>query len=147
MKLRPFHLPLILWYAAILHLWWAGLLWLSPSAADATTTAALTDCFSPRYVSVALVVASVMSLTVLYRARAPSIWTALCLLPQQALLTLAAVGAVEAIWASQFADGVIRSRYFIAADQFPPILAAVFHNFAVVSYHARGFMWKTSQQP
>lgn len=55
------------------------------------------------------------------------------MLPQQFVLTLSAVGAVSSIVASQFADGVVRPRAFIAADQCPAIFLAIGHTVAILS--------------
>lgn len=59
------------------------------------------------------------------------------LMPQQALLIFSAVGAAIAIGNSAFADGVARSREFIAADQCQAILLAVFHTCAVLEPYVR----------
>lgn len=65
------------------------------------------------------------------------IWFILLLTPQQLLLTMSATGAIEAIWISQFADGVVRSRAFLAADQSYSIIVAIGHTAAIAS-HAWG---------
>ena len=59
------------------------------------------------------------------------------LMPQQALLIYAAAGAIEAIVGSSFADGVVRSRGFIAADQGVVILLASFHTVALLECPVR----------
>ena len=44
-------------------------------------------------------------------------WAALLLLPQIAILAFSAAGAAGAIHAGAFADGTVRDRSFLAADQ------------------------------
>jgi hypothetical protein len=60
------------------------------------------------------------------------IWRLALMLPQQALLTIAAWGAVEAIWRSAYADGVLRSAGFILADQLPLLVILMTHTVAIV---------------
>jgi hypothetical protein len=60
------------------------------------------------------------------------VMTLLLLSPQQLFLFLGAGGAFEAIWTSQFADGVVRSQAFIFVDQCPTILMTIFHYWAMV---------------
>jgi hypothetical protein len=62
--------------------------------------------------------------------------TALCLIiPQQILLIISAEGAIVAMIQSAFADGVIRPRAFLIADQCPVIIATLLHTFALLRYH------------
>lgn len=56
----------------------------------------------------------------------------LMLMPQQLLLYMSAGGAAEAILTGHFADGVIRSRAFLLADQCPMVLIAIFHTWAMM---------------
>ena len=60
-------------------------------------------------------------------------WNAVFLIPQQSLLLVSAAGAITAMVLSQFADGVVRPRAFIAADQMHIVLAALGHGAAIVS--------------
>jgi len=59
------------------------------------------------------------------------------MLPQQALLTIAATGAVGAIIDSSYADGVLRSRGFILADQLPLFVILATHTVAAISLSRR----------
>ena len=67
----------------------------------------------------------------------------LVVLPQQFLLMFSAVGACVAIYHSQFADGVVRPRAFLAADQCPAIFLAIFHTCALVDLHVRRLFWRS----
>jgi len=71
-------------------------------------------------------------------------WGLTLALPQQFILMESLIGAVIAISTSSFADGVIRPRLFIAADQVPAILAAILHTMAIVNLHINGVfsLWK-----
>jgi hypothetical protein len=64
------------------------------------------------------------------------------LLPQQTLLMISACGAILAIYFSRYADGVVRPRPFIAADQIHVILAALGHTTAVVAYVLHPWWYK-----
>lgn len=123
-------------YAALLHLTWAGLLLISHTATHATTTAYLYSVVPDRYIlSGLLMVASAMSLWVVYRADSYSFITLLLFVPQAIFVLLAATGAVQAVLTGEFADGVRRSHWFIAADQAPPILIACLHQWVLIRAH------------
>lgn len=132
---------LIAWYAVWLHLVWAVLFLLSPTAAHATATASLLHNLRgfalARYeTALLLVLVSLCAGWIVSRPRVPSFYTLCLLMPQQVLLFLSAIGAGEAIWYGRFADGVERSQWFIAADQAPSIIAAALHLFFILSFHA-----------
>ncbi len=54
------------------------------------------------------------------------------LIPQQILLTISAVGCINAMYSSSFADGVIRSRWFIILDQSPVVLFWIGHTIVLI---------------
>lgn len=54
------------------------------------------------------------------------------LLPQQVLLTISAIGCISAMYSSSFADGVIRSRWFIILDQSPVVLFWLGHTIVLL---------------
>lgn len=83
-----------------------------------------------------------------------SLMSLLLIIPQQLTLLLSALGACFAISASAFADGVVRPRLFIAADQLPAILSALFHTCAIVETYMRPLwqpllekVWKHGGRP
>lgn len=117
-------------YAISLHLAWAILLLIDESAVNATAVNALFRYVHPPIV-LAIAVASAALLALVAMVTRPT-WTLVLLLPQQILLMMSAAGAIEAIWSAQFADGVIRSSAFIAADQLYSVLAAIGHTFAII---------------
>lgn len=117
-------------FAVGLHLVWASILVFDHSATQATAVNAL-----HRFIGNELLLAFTVAFAALvafYAMLSRSPWTLLLLLPQQILLMMSAAGAVEAIWTAQFADGVIRSRAFIAADQVYSVLAAMGHTAAII---------------
>lgn len=118
--------------AVTLHLVWAAILLTDESAVNVTAVNALYRYVAPPSLLALVVATAAAAAFIAMWAR--SQWTLLLLLPQQVLLMMSAAGAIEAIWVAQFADGVIRSRAFIAADQCYSILAAVWHTVAIVIY-------------
>lgn len=71
----------------------------------------------------------------------PSGWRLfLCLLPQQATLMLSAMSAISSVMASHYADGVLRPRAFIFADQWGNIIPAILHTTYVVWVFTTAFV-------
>ena len=60
----------------------------------------------------------------------------LALIPQEIVLSISAAGALKAMWTGSFADGVLRSNVFIAADQVYSVILAIGHALAII-FHAR----------
>lgn len=52
--------------------------------------------------------------------------------PQQFILIISAGGAINAMVAGHFADGVVRPHWFLIADQSPAVAAAIAHTAALV---------------
>jgi hypothetical protein len=128
------YLSIMVLYAITLHLFWSVLIYFDESTMDATAVAAL-HSWLPNQVALSFVVAAAALCAIVgLFTRTPLI--VLFLIPQQLVLMASASGAIEAIWLSQFADGVVRSRAFLAADQCYSILAALGHTIAIVA-HAR----------
>lgn len=125
---RPISIMIL--YCMALHLWWAFMLMLDESAAMATVTDALVRVFDDRYLTVlVLIFASTCSMVGMWLRRP---WIGILLIPQQVLMMLAAAGAVTAVFLSHFADGVIRPRAFIAADQLHILFSAFGHTCALI---------------
>lgn len=120
-------------FAVGLHLVWASILFVDDAALGATAVNALHRWIPMPWLTWVILFAALFAVVAL-AVRPP--WFLLLLLPQQILLIMSAAGAVEAIWIAQFADGVIRPRAFLAADQFYSILAAIGHTAAIIT-HAR----------
>lgn len=60
------------------------------------------------------------------------------MLPQQAILWFSVVGAGNAMYLGQFADGIQRSHWFLIVDQIPVVLIAVGHTAAMLYIAERG---------
>lgn len=119
-------------YCMMLHLWWAFMIALDKSALNATAVDALFRVFDDRWVIIfVLILASTMSLVGLFGRWS---WVSILLIPQQALLMLSAAGVLSAVFLSQFADGVLRPRAFIAADQMHMVWSAVGHTIALIMH-------------
>jgi hypothetical protein len=128
-------LSLIVLYASIKHAAWAALLLFWADAGDATPLHAVLMIPLPRMLLVLFMLgASALALRVVYREPVSSQRAALLLAPQVLIVALAAFGSGEAIWSGHYADGVIRPRAFIAADQLHPLLLLLFHQVAFGSY-------------
>lgn len=128
-------LSIMVLFAITLHLTWAATLLIDSSATSATAVNALFRFITLPLLLVAIIATAALLALIAMVTR--SQWTLLLLLPQQVLLMMSAAGAIEAVWTAQFADGVIRPRAFIAADQLYSVLAAVWHTVAIVAYTLR----------
>jgi hypothetical protein len=124
--------------AMTMHLIWAWAVWMDISAVNATTFHALYKLFPNREMLIAiLVVATVMAgASLLVKVRGEPLiaavrWGVFLLAPQQIILMVCAAGAIGAMWLGQFADGVLRSQYFIISDQIGPVLIAVGHSVVI----------------
>ena len=56
----------------------------------------------------------------------------LLMVPQQFTLLVSAGGAIDAMVTGHFADGTVRSHWFLIADQFPAVAAAIGHTIAII---------------
>lgn len=124
-------LPLIIIYAIALHFTWASLLLFDTAAGYATAVHTLL-VFVPDAIAVAIyLTVAVLAIFGLFYQR--GIVKPLCLLPQQFVMMISAGGAIWAMWLGQFADGVQRSHAFLIADQFPAVIAAILHTYAIIA--------------
>ena len=132
------------WYAIVLHFIWAGLVLVTNNAPKhATAVSSVAELF-PAKAGLAIVFATVAGCALLsiYQKRITMLKIAL-LIPQQLILGVSAAGALRAMYLSHYADGVIRQRGFIIADQLPAVLALVVHS-ATIIYLAYT-MWELEQ--
>lgn len=130
--------PWVIWYAILLHYWWAFML--SVSAAPLGVTAlhsARMFLFNGTITAVIMFLVATMaliSLVLSFRGW----WNLGMLLPQQILLVFSAVGAVGAIASGHFPTGTDSFPWeFISADQAPAILVALLHTAAIIDLHSR----------
>lgn len=120
-------------YCALLHTWWGILLLLDgKSAVGATAVDALYRLLgSSTVLAFWLFGVAALSITGLFYS---GMQLVSMLLPQQITLMASAAGALMAIILGQFADGVVRPRVFIAADQVYIIFAMLGHTVATLIY-------------
>lgn len=125
---------LIIWYAIVLHLTWGSVLLMDIRAGYTTGIRALAQLFgSPIVAGWFLVCVALIAAHGILCKR----YSMIKCLPQQFALLVSAGGSVHAIITQQFADGVPRPLAFILCDQFPAILAAVFHTIALLGIQRR----------
>ena len=124
-------LPLMFSYALSLHVLWAIALLIDPVSAQwATAPHALAQIFNG-YTAIILIAVSVVTLGALWKIRHSYLLVGL-LMPQQFILCVSALGALNSILKGSFSDGVIRPIAFIFVDKLPAILAALMHTIAII---------------
>jgi len=135
-RIRGQYISIMVMFAVTLHLFWAAVILLDGgNALGATGIAALYRYFHPTAVLIAVLTSASIFTIVGFTSKYP--WSVLFLIPQQILLMMSAAGAIEAIFISQYADGVIRAWSFIAADQAYSVIAAIGHTLAMVMFVLR----------
>jgi hypothetical protein len=130
----------IITYAVMLHIVWAVLLMLGHAEIlNITAIHAFTKYIPTQNVyvhaTIFIVVGGAAGIGLLLNIERFDKLALVLLLPQQVLLIISAEGAVSAMINSAFADGVIRPRPFLIADQLPIVLATVLHTMALFKYH------------
>lgn len=118
-----------------LHLAWAVAIFCDDAALGATGINALHRYVMSPNLLAGMIVACAMLAFLAVLTQRP--WIVLLLLPQQVLLMISALGAIDAIWLAQFADGVFRPRAFIFVDQIIYVIAAGGHTAAVIAHAVR----------
>jgi len=124
--------PMMVLYAAILHLVWATTFYINEAAGNGTGLHAVSLLVPVAGLLPLLILASIAALIGAFFNFPGSHYL---LLPQQVLLLISATGAITAMWLGHFADGVERSHAFIIADQAYVVLTAVSHTLALVFYY------------
>ena len=123
-------------YAIFQHVGWGLLLLWDKRASGVTAIASMSDRLGVTASAVAFLIVGVLAFVALFleRQRWRGIFLAPALLiPQQIVLMFSAAGAVHAMISSSFADGVVRPRAFLIADQYPAVIVMLFHTLAIVS--------------
>ncbi len=134
-KIRGQRISVMVLFAVTLHFFWAFAILTDPLALGATGISSLYRWIHPGALLVAVLCgASTLTLTGL-TLRYP--WSFVMLIPQQLLLMMSAAGAIEAVFLSQYADGVLRHWTFIAADQAYSVIAAMGHTLAMAFFILR----------
>lgn len=129
--------PISITIACVMHLIWAVGLGIEPGSINATGLhAVLVLARSPEMA--AFIFASVATLAMFGVAfHHPGLRVAL-ILPQQGVLWFSVIGATNAMYLGQFADGVQRAHWFLIVDQIPVVLIAIGHTAALLFIAERG---------
>ncbi len=124
--------PIIVLYAIALHFIQAIALAFDPSVAGVTSVATALELIGDRKATSELfvLVAFLAGAGLMVPGRTAAVWL---MVPQQVLLVVGMIGAIAAISARKFADGIERPFWFLFADQAPIILATIGHSIAMIS--------------
>lgn len=127
----------VIWLAMTLHLVQGSLLFFGDGAGNTTSAHLLLKYIPyPPVAGVVMAIAAIMALIELvYFHHMPDTRSIVLLLPQQVILVMAAGSAIEAMVNSHFADGVVRSRSFIIADQSVFVLLAIYYTLAIIEVY------------
>lgn len=124
----------IIWFAITYHLIWAGLLVQSSEPTSVTGLNMLYRVFPNRFLLAGVLAASAI-LAILAITKARRFVSLFLMLPQQFMLLVPLLAVVTAISTGTFADGVVRSSVFLAADKIGIVLLAVFHSLMLLQPH------------
>jgi hypothetical protein len=118
----------IIMNAALLHLI-EGLILLGTRSADGSIGlhSLLGVIPDPRGLAAALIASSSAAFVVVTKRYLPPWLTVILLTPQQAFLLTTGIAAWLAVWHGIYADGVVRSSFFITADQLPRGMFSLVH--------------------
>ena len=124
------HCPLIIFFAIIQHFLWAMMLLYDEEVEQVTALSALTPFIIVyRGVVLLLLVAILAASSIFVENR---IYRTIMMIPQQFVLVVSAMGAMDAMIRGTFADGIAHPRSFIVADQIPAVLLCIFHTVAII---------------
>lgn len=120
----------IIWYAIVLHWIWGVSLLSSDSPLGVTAVSSIVSLgvVSSMTAGIYFLLISCLALVGLGAPKKVGVWF---ILPQSLTLIFSAYGAIMAMVAGRFADGVPRPASFLIADQAPAVIAAFFHLVAV----------------
>lgn len=112
-------------FCITLHVFTGINLMLFPDAKGSTTVSEVVAFFgAPLHASFAYLFAAICAMFSLRLAYPLNIFA---LLPQQAILIMAALGIIQSVWLGHFSDGVVRPRGFLAQDHCELVLIGMFH--------------------
>jgi hypothetical protein len=117
----------------VFHVLAGTLIILDPQAGHSTGPDGVVRLIGKNEVAGGLMLASSLLALWYLRGGVSVVW----LLPQQALLILAAANAIGAVMVEQYADGTPRASEFILTDQLPVILMAAFHLLVLFEFQWR----------
>lgn len=123
--------PISICVACAMHFIWAIGLAVEPTAINATGLFTVLIIARDSYIAAALYGLVAVMAMIGVMSKRPE-WRVLLILPQQIILWFSVVGAVHAMYLGQFADGVLRERWFLIVDQVPVVLITLGHTAALL---------------
>ncbi len=129
------YFPTVVALAVALHLLWCAGILLEPSSVFATAPSAalvLMGLVTGSQQWAPAILFFVVAMMAGYGLCIRSPWRHLWMVPQHAVLSISAIGALHAMWLGQFADGVQRTRWFLIVDQSPIVLITLAHLTALI---------------
>jgi hypothetical protein len=124
----------VILFASLLHIGWAVLLVINPTAGQSTPVAIVIRVCGGPYRSAAVLVACALVAMVFpfKQHRVSATAMAGLLIPQQVILFMSAGAGIYAAANQRYADGVARGHEFILADQLPVILLALLYSVVIL---------------
>lgn len=123
-------------YACLVHFTFGAALLMDESAAGITAINALVFLVHwPPLAAACFLTAGCLALVGLGASDIPG--GIFLMIPQQFILIVSAGGAIEAMVTGRFADGTVRSHWFLIADQSPAVVVAGTHTIAITRMWTR----------
>ncbi len=126
----------IIFFASLLHLFWAVMLMIDIRAANSTPISILFALFHYRLVVIGVLLIVSFSAGLFLDLRLRTIvhtrWLTLLLIPQQLILWCSAGAGIYATIIERYADGITRSWAHIGADQIAMVLTAMLYTVALL---------------
>ncbi len=121
-------------FATLIHYIW-GIVTILPPGEQTTGTSSVKALFGGDDVTVGVIflIAAFCASIALCHTFERTWLNVLLVMPQQLLLLVSSIGAIECVWAGQFADGIVRSHEFILEDQAPIIILCYLHAVAIIA--------------
>ena len=135
MRIHNIKYPIIILYCIFLHILWGVLLVVDYTSGNITTLYDLTHLFGHALPYILIGVASLAAYPLFFSMGL--VWSIIMIIPQQLILMISAMTAINAMICGCFADGVIRSHLFLVSDQGTFVLAAIFHTLALIGSYVR----------
>ena len=118
----------LIWFMDAVHLLWAVTILIDPRAGAITRLGGLVQLLGSVHATAAALLIGVCLATIgLCRLSWHPLWRVAVLIPQQTILYISTGDAVRMIVAGHYADGAVRPRLFILADQGGLILIAMLY--------------------
>lgn len=131
---------LIIWYGIILHFFVGLGALLDKSSIGASNINATALLLGTHYAGWVFIFVAVSGLVGLYKLN--GIMSLLFFIPLQFTMFASAVAAVQLAFAGHYADGTVRSFWFIANDQMPNFLTCIAYTFALIEHFTQGIREK-----